>query len=89
MKVYCIVPVYNTQRYVRKCIDSLLNQTYQNIEIVLVNDASTDKSGDICRKYAQLCPGRITLIDKAENEGVDRARFTALDYVVNKDSRGG
>ena len=47
-----IVPVYNVERYIVECIESLLNQTYKNLEIILVDDGSTDKSGEICENYA-------------------------------------
>ena len=47
-----IVPVYNVEKYIRECIDSLLNQTYKNLEIILVDDGSKDKSGEICENYA-------------------------------------
>ena len=47
-----IVPVYNVEKYIRECIESLLNQTYKNLEIILVDDGSKDKSGEICEYYA-------------------------------------
>ena len=50
--VSIIVPIYNTEIYLRKCIDSLLDQTYKHIEIILVNDGSTDSSFSICLEYA-------------------------------------
>ena len=49
--VSIIVPIYNVSEYLERCIKSLINQTYKNIEIVLVNDGSTDNSLDICKKY--------------------------------------
>lgn len=67
-----IVPVYNTGKYLRPCIESIVNQTYKNLEIILINDGSTDDSLSICREYAAGDP-RIKVIDK-ENGGVSSAR---------------
>ena len=58
-----IVPVYNTEKYLEKCIFSITNQTYKNIEIILVNDGSTDHSLEICEKYQRI-DDRIKIIDK-------------------------
>lgn len=71
-----IVPVYNVEKYLDKCIDSIINQTYKNIEIILVDDGSTDKSGDICDK-AQNKDKRIKVIHKA-NGGLSDARNAGL-----------
>lgn len=75
-KVSIIVPVYNTSKYLKKCISSLIHQTYSNIEIILVNDGSTDNSLSICKEYSAL-DNRIILIDK-ENEGVEIARSSGF-----------
>ncbi len=72
-----IVPVYNTEKYLRNCIDSLINQTYHHIEIILVDDGSTDSSGMICDEYKQK-DERIRIIHK-RNEGVTKARISGYD----------
>ena len=53
-KISIIVPVYNVEPYLGQCMDSLINQTYQNIEIICVDDGSTDASGEILERYAKL-----------------------------------
>lgn len=50
--VSVIVPVYNVEKYIDKCIESIINQTYEHLQIILVDDGSTDKSGEICDRYA-------------------------------------
>ena len=84
-----IVPVYNVESYVAECIESIQNQTYMNLEIILVNDGSTDASGDICDQYAAY-DERIQVIHK-ENAGVSAARNTGIesangDYIGFVDS---
>ena len=76
MKISIIVPVYNCEAYLRCCIDSLLAQTYCNIEIILVNDGSTDSSGSICNSYDVL-DDRIVVLHQ-ENAGVSAARNAGL-----------
>ena len=61
--VSVIVPVYNTEAYLKECVDRIVNQTYQNLEIVLINDGSTDKCANICDTYA-LIESRIKVIHK-------------------------
>lgn len=75
-----IVPVYNVEKYLRKCLDSIVNQTYPHLEIILVNDGSTDSSGEICEEYAARDP-RIKLLHK-ENGGQSSARNLGLDSVT-------
>jgi glycosyltransferase involved in cell wall biosynthesis len=75
--VSVIVPVFNVDQYIQSCLNSILAQTYLNLEIILVNDGSTDKSGEICDKYAKN-DKRIKLEHK-ENEGVSVARNTGIE----------
>ena len=75
--VSIIVPVYNVSTYLKECLDSLINQTYKNIEIILVDDGSTDDSFKICKSYADL-DKRIKLFKKV-NGGAASARNLALD----------
>ena len=74
--VTIITPVYNVSKYLPKCLDSLINQTYKNLEIILINDGSTDNSGDICDEYSKK-DDRIKVIHK-ENGGVSSARNAGL-----------
>jgi len=76
-KISVIVPVYNVENYVSKCLDSIIGQTYKNLEIIVVNDGSTDNSGHICEDYAKR-DERITLIHQ-NNQGLSMARNNALD----------
>lgn len=72
-----IVPVYNTEKYICKCIESLLNQTYKSLEIILVNDGSQDRSGEICERY-KAEDDRITVIHQ-ENAGLSHARNVGIE----------
>lgn len=90
MKYSILVPVYNVEDYLRQCIESVLNQTYQNFELILVNDGSKDKSGIICDEYAKNYPEKIKAIHK-ENGGLISARRVGIasatgDYCIFLDS---
>ncbi|MCR8685715.1 glycosyltransferase family 2 protein, partial [Campylobacter ureolyticus] len=71
------VPVYNVEKYLKKCIQSIINQTYKNLEIILVDDGSSDNSGKICDEFAQK-DNRIKVIHKT-NGGLSDARNAGLD----------
>ena len=86
-----IVPVYNVEDYLPECIESIINQTYKNIEIILVDDGSTDRSGIICDYYAKK-DQRIIVIHKkntgvanSRNIGIDIAKGDYIFFVVSDD----
>ena len=74
-----IVPVYNAEQYIRRCVDSILNQTYTDFELILVDDGSKDKSPQICDEYASQ-DTRVRVIHKA-NGGVSSARNVGVASV--------
>lgn len=85
-----IVPVYNVEKYIKKCLSSLIHQTYSNIEIICINDCSTDASGKICDEFADK-DHRILVIHKKRNEGLSEARNSGLqvskgEYIAFVDS---
>ena len=88
-KISIIIPVYNASKYLKKCIDSIINQTYRNIEIICINDGSVDNSLEILEKYKEK-DDRIIIIDK-ENQGVSAARNDGIksstgNYITFVDS---
>ncbi len=88
-KISIIVPVYNAERYIRRCLDSILSQTFSDWECILVNDASKDGVRNIISDYQQN-DGRFIVVNKQVNGGVSRARQTGLEkacgtYVIHAD----
>lgn len=88
-KVSIIIPIYNAEKHLTKCINSVINQTYQNIEIILIDDGSTDNSSEICKEYQKKYTNII--YKKIKNSGVSHARNTGIslangDYIFFIDS---
>ena len=80
-KVSVIVPIYNVEKYLEKCINSLLSQTLEDIQIILVNDGSKDNSGTIAKKYAKKNKDKVIYVEK-ENGGLSDARNYGLKYAT-------
>lgn len=81
-KVSVVVPIYKVEKYLGRCIESITNQSYTNLEIILVNDGSPDRCGDICEEYA-LQDSRIKVLHK-ENGGLSDARNFGMNYVTGE-----
>ena len=79
-KISVIIPIYNTAEYLPRCLDSILNSTYQNLEVICINDGSTDESAVVLERYA-AADSRIISVNKA-NAGVSAARNTGLDIAT-------
>lgn len=82
MKVSIIIPIYNVSRYLDDCLSSCIHQTFDNLEIICVNDGSTDNSRDIIRKYQEK-DGRIKCVDK-KNEGLPLARKSGIEVATGE-----
>ena len=87
-----VVPVYNVAKYLKKSIESIVNQTYTNLEIILVDDGSKDESGEICEDYS-LKDSRIIVIHKpngglsdARNAGIKQAKGEYITFVDSDDT---
>lgn len=79
-QISLIIPVYNVENYIIRCLESTIHQTYINLEIILVDDGSTDNSGKICDEYA-LSDKRITVIHQT-NQGLSMARNNGIDVAT-------
>ena len=77
-EVSIIVPLYNAEKYIARCLDSLLSQTFENIEVVIINDGSTDDSREICEEFSHR-DSRIKIFDMS-NSGVSAARNKGISY---------
>ncbi len=80
--VSVVVPVYNVEKYLDRCVQSVVNQTYENLEIILVDDGSTDKSAPLCDSWAKA-DSRIKVVHK-KNSGLGMARNTGLESACGK-----
>lgn len=81
-KISIVVPVYNGEKYISKCLDSLINQSYKNIEIIIINDGSNDNTEKICNKYKEI-DSRIKVIS-IENGGVSKARNIGIENATGQ-----
>ncbi len=88
VKFYIVLPVYNVEKYLRECLNSIINQTYKNFEVICVNDCSEDNSLAILNEYAQK-DNRIKIITKSMRDGVGIVRNTALDVIFTSCMGGG
>ena len=77
-KISIIIPIYNASKYLKRCVDSILRQTRQDFELILVNDGSKDDSGEICQQYAEN-KSNIKYISK-NNGGVSSARNIGIEH---------
>ena len=77
-EISVIIPVYNVEKYLSKCLESICNQSFRDIEIICVNDGSTDSSLDILNDYA-LTDSRIKIIDQ-ENQGLGASRNNGIEH---------
>ena len=82
-KISVIVPVYNTEKYISQCLESLINKTLKDIEIICVNDASKDSSLDVIKEYSKK-DSRIKFINFENNKGVSAARNAGLDIATGE-----
>lgn len=92
IKVSVIVPIYNTEKFLKKCIDSIVNQTLEEIEIILINDGSTDNSHNICEEYSKKYPKKIRYINNknigcsaTRNLGISLAQGEYIAFVDSDD----
>lgn len=81
-KVSIIVPIYNVEQYIQECVESLINQTYYDLEIILINDGSTDSSGELCDEFSEK-DNRIRVVHQ-KNAGAANAKNKGLDMAIGE-----
>lgn len=91
-KISVVVPVYNSEKYIKKCVESLLNQTYNDLEVILVDDGSTDKSEEILNSYIESYRDKVKFYKKehsglsdTRNYGVEKTTGTYICFVDSDD----
>ncbi len=91
-KISVIIPAYNVESYIRRCLDSLVNQTYDNLELIVVNDGSTDRTGEIIHEYEERFPEKVRVFDRenggqadARNFGLTKAAGEYIGFVDSDD----
>ncbi|WP_291062634.1 MULTISPECIES: glycosyltransferase family 2 protein [unclassified Empedobacter] len=82
IKISIVIPIYNAEKYIKKCITSILSQAYENIELILINDGSKDNSLTICNKYKKL-DHRVIIINQA-NQGVSKTRNNGINIATGE-----
>lgn len=84
IKVSIVVPVYNCEKYLKRCLDSLVNQTLKEIEIIIINDCSTDNSFNIAKSYESMYKEKVKIINVNKNRGCGGARNAGIDIAKGK-----
>ena len=91
IKYSVIIPVYNSEKTLKRCLDSLLEQRWEDVEVILINDGSSDRSGEIIRAYSNRYPNIRTVtqensgVSAARNRGLDEAKGTYITFVDSDD----
>lgn len=83
-KVSVVVPIYNVEKYLRRCLESILNQSYQDFEVLCVNDCTPDNSMDIVDDFVEKYPDKVRRIDNEQNMGLGAAREQGMKYAVGE-----
>ena len=92
LKVSIIIPVYNSEKYIKKCLESVIEQTYDNYEVIVINDGSTDNSMEILREFSEKYPQKVKAINqsnmgvaKTRNKGIEMATGDYIAFIDNDD----